>query len=83
MQYVIVVFRSRNVSVGAYNFLLSQGANCSLVSTPRAVNVGCGLSVKMSIDTYRQYATKLSSANTFVGAFVVSQRYNGTFFTRL
>ncbi len=83
MEYVIAVYRSRSVSMRAYNFLLSRGVMCSLISTPRSANVGCGLSVKMRVDAYRAYGTALSDAETFVGFFLIKQTMNGQTIVRL
>lgn len=83
MEYVIAVYRSRRISTQAYNFLLSKGAVCALISTPRSANVGCGLSVKMHVDTYRAYRAALSDAETFVGFFLIKQTFNGQTTVRL
>ena len=83
MEYVIAVYRSRSVSMRAYNFLLSRGVMCSLISTPRSANVGCGLSVKMRVDAYRAYGAALSDAETFVGFFLIKQTMNGQTIVRL
>jgi hypothetical protein len=48
MSYAFVSFISRTTTSRAYNFLLSKGISCQLFSTPREVNVGCGLSVRFS-----------------------------------
>lgn len=48
MSYAFVSFISRTTTSRAYNFLLSKGVSCQLFSTPREVNVGCGLSVRFS-----------------------------------
>lgn len=72
MDYVIAVYRSRNVSMRAYNYLVSRGVTCALVSTPRAANQGCGLSVKFSHSVLKTYGIALSSAETFAGFFAVT-----------
>ena len=83
MEYVIAVYRSRNVSMRAYNFLTSQGVTCALVSTPRNANVGCGLSVKFSKSVLPLYQDALSSAETFVGFFLIKNTYTGNTVVRL
>ena len=72
MQFVIVVYRSRNVTMQAYNFVTRRGITASVVSTPRSVNVGCGLSLKMP----RQ-------ALDVVGFFLVQNTARGMLLTRL
>ena len=77
MEYVIVVYRSRNVSMRAYHFLSSQGVTCALISTPRSANVGCGLSVKFAKSAFATYKDVLSSGETFAGFFLVKVTLSG------
>lgn len=78
MDYVLAVYRSRNVSMRAYNFLLKRGITCALVSTPRSANVGCGLSVKFSKDVLPKVSSALANGETFVGFFLVRNTLSGT-----
>ena len=78
MEFVLAVYRSRNVSMRAYNFLLKNGITCALVSTPRSANVGCGLSVKFSKDVLPKVRSALMNGETFVGFFLVKNTFNGT-----
>ena len=83
MEFVIAVYRSRNVSMRAYHFLSSHGVTCALISTPRSANVGCGLSVKFSKAALPEYGAVLSSGETFVGFFLVKNTYNGNTVVRI
>lgn len=83
MEYVIAVYRSRNVSIRAYNFLVSQGVTAALISTPRKANVGCGLSVKFSKAAFPAVSGALSNAETFVGFFLVKNTFSGSTLVRL
>ena len=83
MQYVIAVYRSRNVTMQAYNFLTQHGVVAALISTPRSVNVGCGLSVKFSVDVLPRVRATLSAAETFVGFFAVRNTMSGTIVTQV
>ena len=83
MDYIIAVYRSRSVSIRAYNFLLSNGITCALVSTPRNANVGCGLSVKFGRNDFPRVRQVLSNAETFVGFFLVRATYSGNTVTRI
>ena len=83
MEFVIAVYRSRNVSMRAYNYLQSQGVTCALVSTPRSANVGCGLSVKFGKSALSAYKDVLSSAETFVGFFLIKNTYTGNTVVRI
>ena len=83
MDYIIAVYRSRSVSIRAYNFLLSNGVTCALISTPRSANVGCGLSVKFSKDVFPSVRQALARGETFVGFFVVKNTMYGNTVTRI
>lgn len=84
MDYVLAIYRSRNVSMRAYNYLIQNGVTCALVSTPRNANVGCGLSVKIDKSTLSRFGAALSQGETFVGFFLVKQTYSGhTTITRI
>ncbi len=83
MQYVIAVYRSRNVSMQAYNYLIKKGFVAALISTPRGANVGCGLSVKFAYADLSAVSAVLSRAETFVGFFVVRNTMSGTVISRL
>ncbi len=83
MNYVIAVYRSRNASMRVYNFLISNGVTCALVSTPRSARVGCGLSVKFSRDILPKVRNALQSVETFVGFFFVQNTYTGSTVTRI
>ena len=83
MEYIIAVYRSRSVSIRAYNFLLSNGITCALVSTPRSANVGCGLSVKFGKNVFLSVRDVLSKGETFVGFFRVRQTAQGALVTRV
>ena len=83
MQYVVAVYRSRNVSIRVYNYLIKNGETCSLVSTPRAVGVGCGMSVKTTVVAVQKFRAELSSAQSFVGFYLVQNTIRGSFVSRL
>lgn len=83
MQYVLAVYRSRSTAVRTHDFLSRQGQACALVSTPRQAGVGCGLSIKMSVGTYRAYAARLSAGESFVGFFVVRLTQGGQSVTKI
>lgn len=83
MQYVLAVYRSRNVAIRAYNYLNKRGETCALVSTPRAVGVGCGLSVKTSPQAVERYGAELASGESFVGFYSVKNTMRGSFITRI
>lgn len=83
MEYVIAIYRSRNVTIQVYNYLLKSGVTCALISTPRSANVGCGLSVKFGKDALPRVRYALQQGETFVGFYLARQNYGGTTITRI
>lgn len=54
MEYVIIVFRSRTQVLNFKKVLESTGVFSEIISTPRRLAIGCGLSLKIkSIDFYK------------------------------
>lgn len=45
---MLAVFRSRTETLNFASLLRSYGVNCSIVNTPRKINVSCGISVQFS-----------------------------------
>ena len=82
MEYVLAVYRSRNMTIRAYNFLQNNGVTCALVSTPRAAGVGCGLSVKIARADFPRVRDALVG-ESFVGFFLFRNSYSGGTLTRL
>lgn len=69
--YYIFAFRSRNQSMRFYETLKRDGVPSRIISTPRAVSVGCGLSVQVSPD-YVDSGRKLlgfHNFDSFLGLF--------------
>ena len=83
MEYIIAVYKSRNVTMRVYNYLVGQNQACAIVSTPQGTGVGCGLSVKFSRGTLDAYGHIISQAETFVGFYLVKVTLRGTTITRL
>lgn len=82
MDCVIAVYRSRNVALRVYSRLEQLGYTCSVISTPRSANVGCGLSVKISVADFENLCGKLSSIESFVGFFRLMYTNGKTLVTR-
>lgn len=45
---VIAVFRSRTETLNFASLLKSYKINCTIINTPKVINVACGISVKFS-----------------------------------
>ena len=71
--YYIFSFRSRNQSMRFYEALKKENCAAKLITTPRAVSVGCGLSVQVSSQAVEAGRRILSYSNydTFLGLFYV------------
>ena len=73
MNYIIVVFRSRNQTARMFDVFRSYGINCDIINTPRQANVGCGLSLRISEnDLYNaRVVVNKHPQSSFVGFFKV------------
>ncbi len=83
MEYLVTTFRSRTDTVKFYEFLRRNGVNSQIINTPKQAGVGCGLSVKTSLDRLElvRKAVKITSLSSFVGFFHVKKVY-GTVMVR-
>lgn len=48
MNYIVVVFRSRNDTQRFYSIIKQSGQFCSIINTPRTLSKSCGISVRIS-----------------------------------
>lgn len=46
MEFMVAVFRARTQTLTFANLLKSYRIRCSVINTPRIINVSCGISVK-------------------------------------
>lgn len=83
MTYLFVAFRSRSAAALAYNKLSTLGVICSIMSTPSAANVGCGLSIKFNEQSINAVHSVCGSVNNCAGFFRCVQANGKTFITRL
>ena len=68
---VLAVFRSRTETLNFASILKSYGVSCSIVNTPRNLNVSCGISVKFNSSDVVVARTIIArrSFSTFAGFF--------------
>ena len=52
MEYVIAIYRSRNVTIQVYNYLLKSGVTCALISTPRSANAETSVGFYLARQNY-------------------------------
>lgn len=70
---VLAVFRSKTETLNFASILKSYNVPCSVVNTPRTINVSCGISVKFS-SYYESVAKNIISRrsfSTFAGFYVI------------
>lgn len=68
---ILAVFRSRTETLNFASILRSYGVNCSVVNTPRRINVSCGISVQFSsrnLPIVKQILSR-RKFDTFAGLF--------------
>lgn len=73
MEKIIIAFRSRGHTVQFSNYLRNFGINSLIVSTPKEVGVGCGLSVETNIKNINivKIAVRKTNLSSFAGIFYV------------
>ena len=79
--YYIFSFRLRSQSIAFYEAVTGAGIGAKIISTPRSVSIGCGLSVKIcagDIDACERILDA-ASHDTFLGLFY----HNGSELTRV
>jgi len=79
--YYIFSFRSRNQSIGFFECLSRAGIGAKIINTPRAISIGCGLSVKVCASDIDNASELLDGRvyDTFLGLFY----YNGAELARI
>ncbi len=70
--YCVFSFKSRSETMRFYT-AAQTAAPCSIISTPRFIGLGCGLSVKADYKYYQALFGVYKNAryNTFLGAFLI------------
>lgn len=73
MEYIIISFKSRAHTVRFAEFLRKSGTYCQIVNTPKEAGVGCGLSVRISVNDFpaAKRAVRITSYTSFAGFFLV------------
>lgn len=75
MEFGLAVFRARTETVTFANILKSYGVNVAIISTPRQINVSCGISVRFNprdADKARSILAR-RKFNSFAGFFLAKQ----------
>ena len=75
MEYALAVFRARNETITFANLLKSYGVNVMIVSTPRQINVSCGISVRFSYGDFVTAKNLLARRrfDSFGGFYLIKQ----------
>jgi len=84
-EYGIAAFRSRQQVLRFEEMLRRSGLMVSVVSTPREVAVGCGLSVKFRAGDIRRVQSMLSYIQpaNLIGLYLVRRREGRTYLTTI
>lgn len=70
-KYCVFAFSSRTESMKFFNMLKRARIAAEITGTPRAVGLGCGLSVRVSVSVFAQAASVMTRGAfaTFLGAY--------------
>ena len=73
MEYLVIAFRSRAHTVKFSQFISSQNIANEIINTPKEAGVGCGLSVKVSLNNFERVKRLVCAVNlnSFAGFFLV------------
>lgn len=73
MEYLVFAFRSRAHTVKFSSYLRSNGIRNEIINTPKEAGVGCGLSVKLSVNQLNvaKRAVAMTGLDSFAGIFRV------------
>ena len=76
-EHVLVVFRSRTQVLSFKKILSGAGVVSEIVSTPRQIAIGCGLSLKVAQSDYEQVKRiyEIYKPHSFVGFYF--SHFNG------
>ena len=85
MTEVLAVFRSRSQAIDCNARLKALGVPASLINTPREANIGCGLSIKVPLNTLDRVKLILRNLNysAFYGFYAMQSAYGRTIFGRI
>lgn len=77
MEYILVAFSSRVDTIKFNEFLNRNGISGQIVNTIKQANVGCGLSVKTSVNNYNliKKALTITNLKSFAGCFLVKNTF--------
>ncbi|MDD4110934.1 MAG: DUF3343 domain-containing protein [Clostridia bacterium] len=75
MEFGLAVFRARTETTTFASLLKSYGVRVMIISTPRQINVSCGISVRFNPDDIERARSILTRRkfNTFAGFYLVKQ----------
>lgn len=79
MNYLLMIFRSRNETLAAYRYLSTRGIACSTINAPRSLVKSCGLAIRTNADA--NVLIGLLSQTSYASAVKVyraEQSYGGT-----
>lgn len=75
MEYVIAVFRARSQTITFSNLLKSYGVQVGIISTPRKINVSCGISCRFQLKNLEIAKSIISRRrfDSFAGFYIIKQ----------
>lgn len=81
--YYVFAYSSRTETMQFYRLLSQNRIPCQIINTPRAITLGCGLSVRVAPQYYGSAASLFarSSNQSFLGAYDIIME-NGVVKTR-
>ncbi len=79
MNYLLLIFRSRNDTLAMYRYFTSRGLSCFTVNAPRSLVKSCGLAIKTNVSqTVLSGVLSQCPFKTEVKVYAATQSFGGT-----
>ena len=63
MSYYLIKALNSDMCLSIHKFLSNKGMECKIVATPSILGSGCGLSVRVEDDAYKEIVDKVKNEN--------------------
>ncbi len=84
MNYLMMIFRSRNEALAMYEYLKARGVSCSTMNAPRSLMKSCGVAIRTNIN--ESSLLKLINGypkNADVKVYAVTSTFGGTSYRQI
>ena len=76
MKYILLTFASRTSLLNFTKFLKLNGISFSIINTPRALSISCGLSVKVGYIHYKKINNLSKNSNLGIKSVFIVENFS-------